>query len=119
MSSPSLAFLAFSSPIIQIPRSLPPLRTMSTRSVKGLLNLRLSAAIIKLNAKTNLIPHLKNKFFADFAPRTPNQRREPTGRRVAQRSFLSLTDRCSRSLAAVWLKGETHLPNLCHDAHLS
>ena len=34
--------------------------------VKGLLNHRLSAATIKLDVKTNLIPHLKNKFFDDL-----------------------------------------------------
>jgi len=34
--------------------------------VKGLLNHRLSAATIKLDVKTNLIPHLKNKFFVDL-----------------------------------------------------
>jgi hypothetical protein len=40
---------------------------MLTRLVKGLLNPRLNAATIKLNAKTNLIPHLKNKIFAGSA----------------------------------------------------
>ena len=36
-----------------------------SRLVKGLLSHRLSAATIKLDVKTNLIPHLKNKFFVD------------------------------------------------------
>ena len=39
---------------------------MLSRSVKGLLNPRQSTATIKLDAKTDLIPHLKKKFHVDL-----------------------------------------------------
>jgi hypothetical protein len=71
---------------------------MLTRLVKGLLNPRLNAATIKLNAKTNLIPHLKNKIFAGSAQSIlPDPYRRHLPRRCFWHSQRWPPARCSRA----------------------